>query len=233
VASARQKFRYRILIVDDDEDIRSTVSALLAQQDYEVLVAADGFEALALMQGAVPDLVISDLKMPNMSGFELLGIVRKRFPSIVVIAMSGEFRPVTAPPDLLADHYLEKGQAPPLEIVEVVRELLSSSPIRSQPAKSEAPPVWLPRSRSGYLVLTCPECLRSFSVPHYGAQAGRCPDETCPHCGSTVQYCVDATVTNEPSGTSRVAQMRKQVESSKETIQNTKELIRNHKRRTS
>ena len=226
------KFRYRILVVDDDENVRLTLGALLADQHHEVAVAADGFEALALMRGALPDLLISDLKMPNMSGFELLGIVRKRFPSVAVIAMSGEFTPVSVPPDLLADRYLEKAQTPPLEIVEVVREILASSPMRSQPAKSDLSPVWLPRSRSAYIVLTCIECLRSFSVPQHVAEGGRCPDESCPHCGSTVQYCLDATLAAGPSGTSQLDDMRKQVESSKAAIESTQHLIRAHRRRT-
>ncbi|HEX5433999.1 MAG TPA: response regulator, partial [Candidatus Angelobacter sp.] len=137
MSSTQQKFRYRVLVVDDEEPIRSTLSAMLAEQNYEVLLAADGFEALATMRGALPHLIISDLKMPNMSGFELLGVVRKRFPSIAVIAMSGEFRPASLPTDLLMDRYLEKGQTPPMEIIETVRELLASSPMRSQPAKAE------------------------------------------------------------------------------------------------
>ncbi|HKR29028.1 MAG TPA: response regulator [Terriglobales bacterium] len=233
MASAQPKFRYRILIADDDEIVRSTVSALLISQNYEVLVAEDGFEALALMRAAPPDLVISDLKMPNMSGFELLGIIRKRFPSVAVIVMSGEFTPVSVPPDLLADRYLEKSHTPPLEIVEVVREVLASSPIRSQPAKSELSPVWLPRSRTAYIVLTCVECLRSFSIPQQAAKGGRRLDETCPHCGSTVQYCLDVTMADGPSGTSRVDDMRKQVESSKGSIEESKRLIHDHKRRIS
>ena len=226
--SARQKFRYRILVVDDEENVRSTLAAMLADQNYEVLLAADGFEALATMRGALPDLMISDLKMPNMSGFELLGIVRKRFPSVAVIAMSAEFRPASLPPELLVDRYLEKDQTPPMEVIEVVRELLASSPIRSQPAKAELAAVWVPRSQTKYLVLTCPECLRSFSVLETSV-AGPLLDEKCPHCETTVQYCIDATVSNQPSRTSRIDEMRKQVESSKTAIESSRYLIRDRK----
>ncbi|MBV8207770.1 MAG: response regulator [Acidobacteria bacterium] len=208
-----QQFRYRILVVDDEENVRLTLGALLTNEHYEVLVAADGFEALAVMRGAIPHLVITDLKTPAMSGFELLGVLRKRFPSVATIAFSGEFKPASFPPNLLADRYLEKGQTSPLEIIKTVREILATCPMRFQPAKAELPPVWIPRSRKSYLVLTCPECLRSFSVPQHAVAAGRCPDEICPHCGSTVQYCLDATVANETSDKSQAADRRKPLES--------------------
>jgi CheY-like chemotaxis protein len=232
--SEQQKFRYRILIVDDDEYVRSTMGALLVDQDYDVVVAADGFEALAAMRGALPDLVISDLKMPNMSGFELLGIIRKRFPSVAVIALSAEFRPLSIAPDLLFDRYFAKNETPPLEIIETVRELLASSPLRSQPAKTELAAVWIPQSQAKYVVLTCPECLRSFSVREQVGQTGRCPDESCPHCATTVQYCIDATLSTQPSSeTSQLAEMRRQVQSSRESIESSQRLIRDGKRRTS
>ena len=55
-------------------------------EGYEVGIAKDGFAALALMRGALPDLIVSDLKMPNMSGFEFLSIARRRFLQIPTIA---------------------------------------------------------------------------------------------------------------------------------------------------
>ena len=53
--------------------------------------AEDGFSALAEIRKEVPDILLSDLNMPRMSGFELLSVVRRRFPSIRTIAMSGAF----------------------------------------------------------------------------------------------------------------------------------------------
>jgi CheY-like chemotaxis protein len=63
-------FRYRILLVDDDERIRTTAHALLEAQGYVVLCAADGFEGLSALKQSLPDVIISDLRMPNMNGFE-------------------------------------------------------------------------------------------------------------------------------------------------------------------
>jgi two-component SAPR family response regulator len=67
------------------------LSAVLEQAGYVVDVAEDGFEALKRMQHRMPDLVITDLRMPNMNGFELLSVIRKRFPELPTIAISGEF----------------------------------------------------------------------------------------------------------------------------------------------
>src|SRR5678816_91696 len=81
----------QILIVDDEQSIRATVEMLLVTQGYETSSAADGFDALLQMRGRVPKLVISDLNMPRMSGFEFLSVVRRRFPEIPVIAISGAY----------------------------------------------------------------------------------------------------------------------------------------------
>lgn len=82
-------FNFRVLVVDDEEMIRITSAKVLQSRGFEVRTAADGFEALVELRKAPPDIVISDLHMPNMSGFELLSVVRRRFPHIPVIAISG------------------------------------------------------------------------------------------------------------------------------------------------
>lgn len=101
-------FHYRLLVVDDDAGIRDLFQATLATHGYDVRLAKDGFAALALMRGALPDLLLTDLKMPNMSGFELLSIVRRRFPQIPAIAVSGEFQPAAEPLGVLADAFFAK-----------------------------------------------------------------------------------------------------------------------------
>ncbi len=75
-------FNHRILVVDDETGIRTAAEALLATQGYEIITAVDGFDGLVQLRRSPPDLIISDLSMPNMSGFEFLSVVRKRFPQI-------------------------------------------------------------------------------------------------------------------------------------------------------
>jgi len=59
----------KILVVDDDPDIREAVSAVLESQDYEVITACDGEEGLTKLREERPDLMILDLLMPHMDGF--------------------------------------------------------------------------------------------------------------------------------------------------------------------
>ena len=82
----------RILVVDDDASIRKSMTMLLNAAGYEVSTAEHGFDALLQLRMAPPpDVIISDLNMPQMSGFEFLSVVRRRFPEIPVIAVSGAY----------------------------------------------------------------------------------------------------------------------------------------------
>lgn len=97
-----------ILIVDDEPILRATFSAILCESGYRVRSSSDGFSALAEIDSEIPDILLTDLDMPGMSGFELLAVVRRRFPGIRLIAMSG----VTMrnwPPDFFADAFYGKG----------------------------------------------------------------------------------------------------------------------------
>jgi CheY-like chemotaxis protein len=88
------KSKIRILVVEDDSTVRLTISKLLGEEGYDVSTATDGFDALLHLQQAIPDLLLSDLNMPQMSGFELLSVVRRRFPEILVVASSGRTIPI-------------------------------------------------------------------------------------------------------------------------------------------
>src|SRR5690349_6800291 len=87
----RDSPKHRILIVDDDPSIREVLCMLLGEEGYEAESAEDGFDALLQMKNSLPELVISDLNMPRMSGFEFLSVLRRRFPQILVVAMSGAY----------------------------------------------------------------------------------------------------------------------------------------------
>lgn len=179
-------FSYRILVVDDDERIRRASEEILSHFGYEVRIAEDGFEALVLMRRALPDLIISDLKMPNMSGFELLSVVRRRFPQIPVIAITGEFEGGPNPEALLADAFFHKGQYSPEELFKEIRALLQQSPIRPHIPKCDTAPVWIPRNGT-YVVLTCPDCLRSFSISEDEAEKGS-GELTCIYCDTKIRF---------------------------------------------
>jgi len=190
-------FEYRMLIVDDDAVFCEIADQLFSSLGYTVRCADDGFEALAMMKEALPDVIICDLNMPRMSGFELLSIVRRRFPQIPVVAMSGEFLGTDWPAGLIADAYLQKGgEHSPEMLVQKIRELLEKAPFRANIVKTDRAPVWIPLNGKSYFVLTCPECLRSFSLPagndFDGAESAR--KALCEFCGSEISYTLDPGV---------------------------------------
>jgi DNA-binding NtrC family response regulator len=101
--------RNRILVVDDKEYIRTTTTLVLEEMGYIARSAEDGIAALREIRKEEPDILLSDLNMPGMSGFELLMEVRRSFPSIQVIAMSGAFFGAGMPVNVLADAFYQKG----------------------------------------------------------------------------------------------------------------------------
>lgn len=80
-----------ILLVEDEPVVRDALVTLLTVSGYEVCAAIHGIDALGHLKRKVPAIVISDLNMPQMSGFEFLSVVRRRFPQVAVIAMSGAY----------------------------------------------------------------------------------------------------------------------------------------------
>jgi CheY-like chemotaxis protein len=96
-------FPYRILVVEDEPSLRTLATSLLQSKGYEVLCAEDGFEGLIALKRALPDVIISDLRMPNMNGFEFLSVVRRRFPAIPVVVVSGEFSGLSVPESVLVE----------------------------------------------------------------------------------------------------------------------------------
>jgi CheY-like chemotaxis protein len=129
-ATALTQFRFRVLVVDDDLSILETATLILESEGFEVLTAADGMEGLHSLGQCLPDLIISDLNMPRMSGFEFLAIVRERFPQIATIAMSGGFSSDETPVGIPADAFLQKGSYTIAELPHEVRKLLAVSPLR-------------------------------------------------------------------------------------------------------
>jgi two-component system chemotaxis sensor kinase CheA len=118
----------RILVVDDSVTTRSVEKSILEASGYLVEVAVDGAEALARIRNRIPDLVISDVSMPVMDGFELLENVRNtketaQLPFILVTSLE-------SPADqerglsLGADAYVVKRKFDQRELLETVRQIL-------------------------------------------------------------------------------------------------------------
>lgn len=181
------QFRFRILVVDDEPLIRETARMILEGEGYEVLTAADGIEGLHSLSKSLPDLIISDLNMPRMSGFEFLAVVRERFPHIATIAISGDYITSDNPSGILADAFLQKGHYTRKELFHEIVELLDASPIRSERRKSEIAPLFVPRDNVGYLIITCPKCLRPNRLEAMSLNGG-IHQTTCQSCGMPVRF---------------------------------------------
>ena len=155
--------------------------------------AEDGFSALSAMRREVPDILLSDLNMPGMSGFELLSVVRRRFPAIKVIAMSGAFTGDGAQLGVAADAFYRKGSS--LNILFEAVEAMSHPDQQPSPRKtSSLAPIWISgtrRKRGGqaYVFLSCPECLRTFPLG-LGETDRLIREANCAYCGSSIHYAI-------------------------------------------
>jgi CheY-like chemotaxis protein len=187
----------QVLVVDDDESVRNSVGMLLTAAGYGVSTARHGFDALLQLRRSQPDLIISDLNMPEMSGFEFLSVVRRRFPEIPVVAMSGAYEcGANVPGGVIADGFYAKGHTEPQELYDTVSALIRSATERAHAHRKEPAPVWIPRNGKDshgipFIVLTCAECLRSFPLSVTGEPLQTIQETECLFCPSTVRYIID------------------------------------------
>lgn len=100
-----------LLIAEDDASVRTSLAQVFASLGYRVRTADSGFAALAEMKKELPDILLSDLNMPGMSGFDLLDVVSRSFPSVRAIAMSGAFSGDSIPCGVIADAFYAKGSS--------------------------------------------------------------------------------------------------------------------------
>src|SRR5271154_6222305 len=99
----------RILVVDDESQITRVLRTSLSSQGYDIRVANDGETALEIMKDWTPDLVITDLSMPNMDGLELcLQLLLTTKIPIIVLSLKGEERANVHALDAGADDYVTK-----------------------------------------------------------------------------------------------------------------------------
>jgi DNA-binding NtrC family response regulator len=107
----------RILIVDDEEPARASLGQILGEDGYEVILAADGEEAIRLVAQESPDILLTDLRMPGMDGHELLTRVRQGYPDVSVVIMTahGTIRSAVQALQEGAEDYLTK----PIDVEEL------------------------------------------------------------------------------------------------------------------
>lgn len=189
-----------ILVVDDEKNIRETTSLLLKASGYKVNTAEDGFDAILQLSRMTPELIISDLNMPRMSGFELLSVLRRRFPEIPVIAISGAYESSdSVPGGIIADAFYSKGRHRPEELLRKVADLIQTAAARAFVHHQQSAPVWIPRNGKDsngvpFIVLTCTQCLRSFPLSVLREDIQEIQETPCLFCTNPVRYVIDFSV---------------------------------------
>ena len=149
----------KVMVVEDDASLREIYSIRITAEGYDVVSAGDGEEALAVAVREKPDLILSDVMMPKISGFDMLDILRStpetaNIKVVMMTALSAEDQRQRGE-RLGADRYLVKSQVGIEDVINVIHEVLGD---RAAPAAEAAPapgtegrgfPVCFPPPRSG------------------------------------------------------------------------------------
>jgi CheY-like chemotaxis protein len=117
----------QILIMDDEPSVRECLEMYLVSAGYDVALAENGASAVAQLNRAVPQVIVTDLNMPQMSGVQLISHVRSKYPSIPVVAMSGDYQGDAIPAAFIADRFYPKGEHPH-NLLTTITSLLASNP---------------------------------------------------------------------------------------------------------
>jgi CheY-like chemotaxis protein len=179
-----------LLVVDDESTTRTLLSHVFGGLGYTVRAAEDGFQALEQIRQQPPDILLSDLNMPGMSGFELLSVIRRRIPNIYVIASSGAFSGSNVPNGIAADAFHEKGTG-----MENLLGLVATANVYTPVPRagiSASLPIWIAHARvddgnGAHVLLTCPECLRAFSIA-VGVADFVIHQASCVFCDTAIHY---------------------------------------------
>jgi len=132
----------KILLVEDDKSLREIYGVRLLAEGYDIVSAGDGEEALAMAIKDRPDLIVSDVMMPKISGFDMLDILRSTTETrdikvIMMTALSSEEQRQRGVA-LGADRYLVKSQVGIEDVVRTVHEVLGDAPVTTAPAQPVA-----------------------------------------------------------------------------------------------
>lgn len=137
----------KLLLVEDDNNLREIYQARLSAEGYEIVAAQNGEEALSVAKQARPDLIISDVMMPRISGFEMLDILRATpelaSTKVIMLTALGQAEDQARAGKLGADKYLVKSQVTLEDIVNCAKDLLNGTtviaPDATQPAAAASP----------------------------------------------------------------------------------------------
>lgn len=133
----------KILLVEDDNNLREIYQARLVAEGYDIVAAQNGEEALVVAKQNKPDLIISDVMMPRISGFEMLDILRNtdelKHTKVIMLTALGQAEDQQRAGNLGADKYLVKSQVTLEDIVNAAKELLDEDGVAPAAPAAEQP----------------------------------------------------------------------------------------------
>ena len=167
----------KIMLVEDDNNLREIYGARLLAEGHEIVAAKDGEEALAIAVKEKPDLIISDVMMPKISGFDMLDILRNapetKFTKVIMMTALSQTEDKARADSLGADRYLVKSQVTLEDVAKVVKDVLegktetdkmpkvvTEDPIETPTEEPEAPALEAPSAPEPVAetpVVTAPE----------------------------------------------------------------------------
>jgi CheY-like chemotaxis protein len=181
----------RVLLVDDEPGVRNLLSGLLEAEGFEADQAEDGLDGLAKLREKLPDVIISDLEMPRMSGVEFLAVVRRRFPHIPVFVHSGV--PPDDFPEVRPDVWFQKGATLFSDLLEALHDWTRKTRECSPASQSAPDPLRIGRDDAGFFVLTCTDCLRTFKVRNEPEIKTVERTVCCIYCQAQLQYFIESS----------------------------------------
>ena len=189
-----------ILLVEDDAQLLTLLAAILTRSGYSVRTAEDGFAALAEIRAHMPDIILSDLYMLGMSGFELLSVIRRRFPTLPVVAMSSAFSGGDIPTGVAADAFYQKATSI-VSLLRIVEETYRPDAALTR-RHGEPVPIWIATHSPAdavhqHVVIACPECLRTST--HASVKSFTVVREAdCAFCSTPIHYAMVQSVDPGP-----------------------------------
>jgi DNA-binding response OmpR family regulator len=127
---------YKLLLVDDDKEVVETLEKRLKEEGYDVATAFDGEEALTKLKTDNPDIILLDLIMPKLNGFDVLKEIRQNYKDkwrpVIIVSAQTDLESIKKGYNLEADHYLTK-PCTMENLLRGIRTMISLMPARKVP----------------------------------------------------------------------------------------------------
>lgn len=120
-----------ILLIEDDKFLRTLIASKIEREGFSVRAAIDGEEGMALLREVTPKIILLDLVLPGMNGFEVLGRIKKQkdtaYIPVIILSNLGQREDIDRALELGAEEFLVKANFTPGEVVEKIKQVMSKT----------------------------------------------------------------------------------------------------------